>query len=122
MMPNYNYLIQFDLELYDIYRTGYNPIENVKSFWEQYSLTTVYESITALQSDIRNEGKMKHTPLLTEFSIHLLRVLIAYLMIHISEMDLSKVSISVDPNKEELEIIKRIYDFFQRLSQPNTKP
>ncbi|HBI87027.1 MAG TPA: hypothetical protein DDY75_03960 [Sphingobacterium sp.] len=118
-MPKYNYLIQFDLELYDIYRKGYNPIENVKSFWEQYSLSKVYESIAALQSDIRNEAKMKYNPLLTEFSIHLLRVLIAYLMIHISEMDLSKVSISVDTNKEELEIFKRIYDFFQRVTPSN---
>lgn len=119
MMPNYNYLIQFDLELYDIYRTGNNPIENVKNFWEQYSLSTVYESIAALQSHISSEAKMRYNPLLTEFPIHLLRVLIAYLMIHISEMDFSKVSISVDPNKEEWEIFKRIYDFFQRINPSN---
>ncbi|MGJ1506295.1 MULTISPECIES: hypothetical protein [Sphingobacterium] len=120
MMPNYNSLIQFDLELYEIYRTGYNPVENVKNFWEQYSLSTVYEYIVALQTYVSNEEKVNLQ--LSEFSVHLLRVLIAYLMIHISEMDLRKVSISVDPNKEELEIFKKIYDFFQRVTPSNPNP
>ncbi|WP_293908329.1 hypothetical protein [Sphingobacterium sp. UBA5670] len=122
MMPNYNFLIQFDLELYEIHRTGYDPIRNVKDFWERYTLRAVQEYIAeALQPDTSKEEKVRCNPKLAAFYIHLFRALIAYIVMHTSEIHLDKVSISVAPQQKELEIIKRISDFFQRVSQPNTK-
>ncbi|WP_286778657.1 MULTISPECIES: hypothetical protein [Sphingobacterium] len=96
-MPNYNHLVLLDLEIYEIYRTGYDPVRNVKDFLELYSLSMIHEYIVALQTYVSNEEKVNLQ--LSEFSVYLLRVLIAYFIIHTSEHDLCKVSISVDPKQ-----------------------
>jgi len=94
-------------------------VKNVQDFWEKYPLSTIKDYIVALQPDTVDNEKMRDNLQLTEFSVELLRTLIAYLMIHMTQLDLGKVSISLEVNKEVIDTSKAISDFFDRVSQSN---
>ncbi|WP_336834471.1 hypothetical protein [Sphingobacterium siyangense] len=118
MRSNYAHLILLDLVIYETHRSGYDPVENVQTFWDKYPLSTIQDYIIALQPDMGD--KEKDNPKLSEFSVELLRVLIAYFMIHTTQLDLGKVSISLEVNKETIDTSKAISDFFKRVSPSNT--
>ena len=118
MRSNYAHLILLDLVIYATHRSGYDAVKNVQDFWNKYPLSTIQDYIVSLQPDTGD--KEKGNPQLTEFSVDLLRTLIAYLMIHTHQMDLGKVSISIEVNKEEIATFKAISDFFRRVSLSNT--
>lgn len=120
MRSNYAHLILLDLVIYETHRSGYDPVKNVQDFWDRYPLSTIQDYIVALHPDTVDNEKMRDNPQLSEFSVELLRVLIAYLMIHMTQLDLGKVSISLEVNKETIDTSKAISDFFQRVSQSNT--
>lgn len=120
MKSNYAHLLLFDLVIYETHRSVYDPVGNVQDFWGKYPLSTIQDYIIALQPD--TSDKEKGNPKLTEFSVELLRTLIAYLIIHTHKMDLGKISISLDINREVIESSKIIYDFFQRVSPSHTNP
>ncbi|CAM3542793.1 hypothetical protein [Sphingobacterium prati] len=120
MRSNYAHLILLDLVIYETHRSGYDPVKNVQDFWDKYSLSTIQAYIVALQPETSDKEKMKDNSQLTEFSVDLLRILIAYFMIHARQMDLGKVSISIEVNKEEIATSKAISDFFRRVSPSNT--
>ncbi|WP_104382923.1 hypothetical protein [Sphingobacterium sp. HMA12] len=119
MRSNYAHLVLLDMVIYETHRSGYDPVKNVQDFWDKYPLSTIKNYIVALHPNTSDKEKIKSNPQLSEFSVDLLRTLIAYLMIHTHQMDLGKVSISVEVNKEEIETSKTISDFFQRVSPSN---
>lgn len=119
MRSNYAHLILLDLVIYETHRSGYDPVKNVQDFWGRYPLSTIQDYIAALQPNIRDNENLKGHPQLSEFSVELLRVLIAYLMIHMTKLDLGKVSISLEVNKETIDTSKAISDFFNRVSSSN---
>ncbi|WP_313157307.1 hypothetical protein [Sphingobacterium multivorum] len=119
MRSNYAHLILLDLVIYETHRSGYDPVKNVQDFWGRYPLSTIQDYIAALQPNIRDSENLKGNPQLSEFSVELLRVLIAYLMIHMTQLDLGKVSISLEVNKETIDTSKAISNFFHRVSQSN---
>lgn len=118
MKPNYAHLVLLDMVIFETHRSGYDPVKNVQNFWDKYPLNTIRDYIIALQPDKGDEKK--DSPKLSEFSVELLRVLIAYFMIHMAQLDLGKVSISLEVNKEAIDTSKAISDFFNRISQSNT--
>lgn len=120
MRSNYAHLILLDLVIYETHRSGYDPLQNVQDFWDKYPLSTIKDHIVALQPDTVDNKKMRGNPQLSEFSVELLRVLIAYFMIHMTQLDLGKVSISLEVNKETIDTSKAICDFFNRVSPSNT--
>ena len=120
MRSNYAHLILLDLVIYETHRSGYDPVKNVQDFWDKYPLSTIQDYIAALQPNIRDNENLKGNPQLSEFSVELLRVLIAYFMIHTNQLDLGKVSISLEVNKETIDTSKAISDFFHRVSPSNT--
>ncbi|WP_411971964.1 hypothetical protein ACLCDV_18960 [Sphingobacterium sp. Lzh-3] len=120
MRSNYAHLILLDLVIYETHRSGYDPVKNVQDFWDKYPLSTIKDYIVVLHPDKVDNGKMRDNPQLSEFSVELLRVLIAYFMIHMTQLDLGKVSISVEVNKEIIDTSKAISDFFNRVSPSNT--
>ncbi|WP_343319341.1 hypothetical protein [Sphingobacterium multivorum] len=120
MRSNYAHLILLDLVIYETHRSGYDPVKNVQDFWDKYPLSTIKDYIVVLHPDTVDNEKMRDNPQLSEFSVELLRVLIAYLMIHMTQLDLGKVSISLEVNKETIDTYKAIFDFFHRVSQSNT--
>lgn len=122
MRSNYAHLILLDLVIYETHRSEYDPAKNVQDFWDKYPLSTIKDYIVVLHPDMVDNEKMRDNSQLTEFSVELLRTLIAYLIIHTHKMDLGKISISLDINREVIESSKIIYDFFQRVSPSHTSP
>ena len=120
MRSNYAHLILLDLVIYETHRSGYDPVKNVQDFWDKYPLSTIKDSIVVLHLDTVDNEKMRDNPQLSEFSVELLRVPIAYFMIHMTQLDLGKVSISLEVNKETIDTSKAISDFFNRVSPFNT--
>ena len=106
--------------IYETHRSGYDPVKNVQTFWDKYPLSTIQDYIIALQPDTSDNENLKDNPQLSEFSVELLRVLIAYFMIHMAQLDLGKVSISLEVNKETIDTSKAISDFFNRVSPSHT--
>lgn len=119
MRSNYAHLVLLDLAIYETHRSGYDPVKNVQDFWDKYPLSTIKDYIVVLHPDTVDNEKMKDNPQLSEFSVDLFRVLMAYCMIHTTQLDLGKVSISVEVNKEAIDTSKAISDFFHRVSQSN---
>ena len=120
MKSNYAHLILLDMVIYETHREEYDPIQNVQSFWEKYSLSTIHEHMVALQPDFNNNEGNYSIDQLSSFSVDLLRTTIAYFMLHMDKADLGKVQISTSVNEEELQTTKRISDLFLRVSQSNT--
>ncbi|WP_159728002.1 hypothetical protein [Sphingobacterium sp. 18053] len=120
MRSDYAHLILLDLVIYETHRSGYDPVKNVQDFWDKYPLSTIQDYIVVLHPDTSDKENLKVNPQLSEFSVELLRVLIAYFMIHMTRLDLGKVSISIGVNKEAIDTSKAISDFFQRVSPSNT--
>jgi len=120
MRSNYAHLILLDLVIYETHRSGYDPVKNVQDFWDNYPLSTIKDYIVVLHPDTVDNEKTKDNPQLSEFSVELLRVLMAYCMIHTTQLDLGKVSISVEVNKEMIDTSKAISDFFNQVSPHNT--
>lgn len=120
MRSHYAHLVLLDMVIYETHRSGYDPVKDVQYFWEQYPLSTVHGYIVALHPDTSDKENMERNPQLSEFSLDLLRTLIAYCIIHTHKMDLGKVSISSEVNQEVIETYKVISDFFQRVSPSNT--
>ncbi|WP_286766680.1 MULTISPECIES: hypothetical protein [Sphingobacterium] len=119
MRSNYAHLILLDLVIYETHRSGYDPVKNVQDFWDKYPLSTIKDYIVVLHPNTVDNEKMSGNPQLSEFSVELLRVLVAYFMIHMTQLDFGKVSISVETNKEAIDISKAISDFFNRVSSSN---
>jgi len=107
------------LVIYETHRSGYDPVKNVQDFWDKYPLSTIKDYIVVLHPNTVDNEKMSGNPQLSEFSVELLRVLVAYFMIHMTQLDFGKVSISVETNKEAIDISKAISDFFNRVSSSN---
>mgnify|MGYP000941561156 CR=1 FL=1 len=120
MKSNYAHLILLDMVIYETHREEYDPIQNVQSFWEKYSLSTIHEHMVALQPDFDNKEGNYSIDQLSSFSVDLLRTTIAYFMLHMDKADLGKVQISTSVNEEELQTTKRISDLFLRASQSNS--
>lgn len=120
MKSNYAHLVLLDMVIFETHQSGYDPVKNVQTFWDKYPLSTIQNHIVALQPDTGD--KEKNNPKLSEFSVELLRTLIAYFMIHMTQLDLGKVSISLKVNKEVIDTSKAIFDFFNRISPSNTNP
>lgn len=118
MRSNYAHLVLLDWVIYETHRSGYDPVKNVQDFWDKYPLSVIQDYIVALQpkTSDRKKGHIQ----MTEFSVDLLRILIAYFMIHTTEMDLGNISISLEINNEEIETSKSISAFFNRVSTSNT--
>lgn len=106
--------------IFETHQPGYDPVKNVQDFWGRYPLSTIQDYIATLQPNIRDNENLKGHPQLSEFSVELLRTLVAYLMIHMTQLDLGKVSISLEVNKETIDTSKAISDFFNRVSPSNT--
>lgn len=119
MRSNYAHLILLDMVIYETHKEGYDPIKNVQDFWERYTLSTIHEHIVALQPIANNTEKKYSIDQLSTFSVDLLRTLIAYFMMHMDNVDLGKVQISMAVNEEELKTTKKISDFFLAVSQSN---
>ncbi|MCT1533014.1 hypothetical protein M3B46_18580 [Sphingobacterium daejeonense] len=123
MNPNYSKFLSFDLALYEIHDDGYDPLKTIGTFWSKYPMQVICDYLIELQTDLKlrspNAEQKIDDEQLYAFSTDLYRVLVAYLIAHYKEIDLSKILSSPVRAivKEELETSKKVYDFFQNSPQ-----
>ncbi|HAU55822.1 MULTISPECIES: hypothetical protein [Sphingobacterium] len=128
MKPVYANLVQLDLAFYEIYQEGYNPLKNIKDFWSTYAIDTCKNYIAALMENSLTHAKVSDTIKQDgekDFFGALIRLLIAYFMIHFQNLDMNWAEISFSESREriqeDLDTKKRIYDFFSSISKESNQ-
>lgn len=115
MKPKCNYILALERTLYDVHHSDYYPLKDIEAFWKQYPIGLIRDNLNELQSKVNSEA-------LSGFSLDVLKALAAYLTAHLSNLDLTPLSLSevFETSKEAIDTSKAISDFFNRISQSNT--
>jgi len=125
-MLNYLSFARLDMACYELHEHGYDPLKNIADFWGTYSLTTIRAYILASYVKYVDEDvsiDLEFTPgQQVTFLADLQRVLMAYFVVHVRNLDSREISFSTATNEEELKSTKVIFDVYRNLSKltPNT--
>jgi len=119
-----NNMLPVELACYEIYDNGYDPLNTIREFWSQYTITDCQESLWALFENYRKcavqEGgadlKQMHT-----FLMKVCRVLMAYFLVHFRKIEIDAVPFAFAEPAEvitaDLEAKQRIHSFFNRIAE-----
>ena len=119
-----NNLLPFELAYYEIYDNGYDPLNTVREFWSQHTITDCQESLWALFESYRKcavqedaaDVKQMHT-----FLMKVCRVLIAYFLVHLRKIEIDAMPFAfaepVEVITADLEAKQRIHSFFNRIAE-----
>ncbi|WP_333575208.1 hypothetical protein [Sphingobacterium sp.] len=119
-----NNMLPFELACYEIYDNGYDPLNTIREFWSQHTITDCQESLWALFENYRKcaaqedaaDVKQIHT-----FLMKLCRVLMAYFLVHFRKIGIDSVPFAfaepTDVITADLEAKQRIHSFFNRISE-----
>ncbi len=124
MKAIYEDLLHLDRPFYEIHEDSYNPLKCIERFWDNYPLVTIREYLYALDLRCRTLGEATESKLealqQTLFLSDILRALIAYFLTHSRHLDTSAIKLStLEANRKEIQLTKKINDFFQSINQPN---
>ncbi len=124
MNQKYLDLLPFELAFYDIYLDGYDPLKTIRDFWTHYSIYECHEHIKDVYEsfvmkcdyiDVTDQNKKY------EFFIVLLRLMIAYFMVHYRKIKIDDLKFlfadSSDTIDTDFMIRKRIHEFFDRVNK-----
>ena len=116
--------LAFDRMIYDVHKVDYDPIKEIEAFWNQYALDAISAHILQLLSTYLDGGVGENRLLkdeeMQEFATALYRVLIAYCIVNYRNIDLNKMQLSAEAKVrigKELELSKKVVEFFSRLSK-----
>ena len=120
----YKKLLALDLAFYKTHEEGYDPIEDIKEFWEKYDIKSFQDHIFFLfvsQDGIPDNSKPIYSAdQLQEFLIDLLHLIRGYFEAHNLGADLSKIDLKsvskFNMNDQEQKLNKEIFEFFERVS------
>ena len=114
----------FDWMIYDVHKVDYDPIKEIETFWNRYALDTISANILELLGAYFSDGMEKDWSYtdeeIQEFAIALYRMLIACCVANHRHTDLTKLELSAKTKvriEKELELRKKIADFFSRCSK-----
>ena len=119
-----NNLLPFELACYEIYDNGYDPLNTIRDFWSQHTISDCQESLWTLFENYRKgivqedaaDVKQMHT-----FLMKVYRVLMAYFLAHFRKIGIDAVPFAfADPAEvitADLEAKQRIHSFFNRISE-----
>ncbi|WP_312482388.1 hypothetical protein, partial [Sphingobacterium multivorum] len=102
---------------------SYDPLKCIESFWDNYPLVSIREYLYALDFKCKNletaaESKLEAVQQ-TLFLADILRALMAYFLTHSRHLDTTQIKLStLDLNRKELQLTKKINDFFQSINPP----
>ncbi len=124
MKTIYEDLLHLDRPFYEIHEDSYDPLKCIERFWGNYALATIRENLYALDLRCRTLGEASESKLealqQTLFLSDILRALIAYFLTHSPHLDTSAIKLStLEANRKEIQLTKKINDFFQSINQPN---
>ncbi|QIH34108.1 hypothetical protein [Sphingobacterium sp. DR205] len=119
-----NNLLPFELACYEIYDNGYDPLNTIREFWSQHTITELQEILWVLFENYRKgtvqedvaDVKQMHT-----FLMKVCRVLMAYFLVHFRKIGIDAVPFAfaepADVITADLEAKQRIYSFFNRITE-----
>ena len=117
-------MLRFELACYEIYDNGYDPLNTIREFWSQHTITDCQESLWELlenyrKSEVQEDAadvKQMHT-----FLMKVCRVLIAYFLVHLRKIGIDAVPFAFAQPAEvitaDLEAKQRIHSFFNRIAE-----
>ncbi|MGB3103763.1 hypothetical protein [Sphingobacterium siyangense] len=123
MKAIYEDLLHLDRPFYEIHEDSYDPLECIESFWGNYPLATIREYLYAFDLKCKTLGTATESKLeavqQTLFLADILRALMAYFLTHSRQIDTTQVKLAtLEANMEEIQLTKKINDFFQSINQP----
>lgn len=123
MKAIYEDLLHFDRPFYEIHEDNYDPLKTISNFWNSYPLVTIREFLYALDLKCKTLGAATENKLeavqQTLFLADILRALMAYFLTHSRQIDTGSIKLAtLEANMEELQLTKKINDFFQSINQP----
>lgn len=122
-------LVDFDMTLYEVHDENHDPVQNITDFWTKYDIKSfreyMLELLTVYNGNPDHAKLLFNTDQMHEFIIALLRMYMAYHMVHIRDLDLAEIDYSVlansNNNQQELAIGKKIFDVFKQFPKTNNK-
>ncbi|WP_313264623.1 hypothetical protein [Sphingobacterium sp.] len=123
MKAIYEDLLHLDRPFYEIHEDSYDPLKCIESFWDNYPLATIREYLYAFDLKCKTLGAASESKLeavqQTLFLADILRALMAYFLTHSRQIDTTQVKLAtLEANMEEIQLTKKINDFFQSINQP----
>ena len=123
MKAIYEDLLHLDRPFYEIHEDSYDPLKCIENFWANYPLATIREYLYALDLKCKtlrtaSESKLEAVQQ-TLFLSDILRALMAYFLTHSRQLNTTQIKLStLDLNRKEVQLTKKINDFFQSINQP----
>ena len=119
-----NNLLPFKLACYEIYDNGYDPLNTIREFWSQHTITVCQGSLWVLFENYRKpvvqedaaDAKHMHT-----FLMKVCCLLMAYFIVHFRKIKIDAVPFAfaqtADIIMADLEAKQRIHSFFNRITE-----
>lgn len=124
MKAIYEDRLHLDRPFYEIHVDSYDPLKCIESFWDRYALATIREYLYALDLKCKTIGLAPESKLdalqQTLFLADIMRAMVAYFLTHSYHIDTAQIKLStLEANMHEIQLTKKISDFFQSINQPN---
>ena len=119
-----NNLLPFELACYEIYDNGYDPLNTIREFWSQHTITDCQESLWTLFENYRKgiaQDNAAYVKQIHTFLMKVCRVLLAYFLVHFRKIGIDAVLFAFAEPAEvitaDLEAKQRIHSFFNRIAE-----
>jgi len=119
-----NNLLPFELACYEIYDNGYDPLNTIREFGSQYSISGFQETLWKLFENYRKSIALEDATYVNQvhkFLIKVYRVLMAYFLVHFRKIGIDAVAFTFAEPSEviiaDLEAKQRIHSFFYRIAE-----
>ncbi|WP_313263586.1 hypothetical protein [Sphingobacterium sp.] len=123
MNQKYSNMLALELAIYQVHDQNYDPTDKIADFWKKYDIRTIQNTISLLlkkSADCWPNENLIDRSQKQVFGFDRLAVLIAYFHVHNDYVDISKLDFSDAESTmlslDELEITKRIHEFFGRIT------
>ncbi|MDM1296521.1 hypothetical protein HX021_19725 [Sphingobacterium sp. N143] len=124
MNQKYSNVLALELAIYQVHEPAYDPIKKIVEFWSKYDINTIQNTINMLLKKSADRLASENVLEICHkqvFAVDMMTVLIAYFHVHKDFMDIGKIDISEAEKTlislDELEITKRIHEFFGRIAE-----
>ncbi|MNK17467.1 hypothetical protein D3C87_356580 [compost metagenome] len=119
-----NNLLPFELASYEIYDNGYDPLNTIREFWSQHTISDCQENLWLLFENYRRgavQVDAAHVKHMHTFLMKVCRVLMAYFLVHFRKIGIDAVPFAfaepADVITADLEAKQKIHNFFNRIAE-----
>ncbi|WP_153848715.1 hypothetical protein [Sphingobacterium paramultivorum] len=119
-----NNLLPFELACYEIYDDGYDPLNTIREFWSQHTITDCQKSLWTLFENYRRgiaQDNAAYVNQIHTFLMKVYRLLMAYFLVHFRKIGIDAVPFAFAQTADfimaDLEAKQRIHSFFNRITE-----